>query len=132
MNTTHRIAINGSHRPRLAALLEAAQKRCTARTLDVSDVETILNNVDQRLDIPKCSLRGTLLYYSGAENFPSAYRYRPESTHFRAEHTGRCWVVTGASRHTCPDRYDNASLVLSPSAREALQRKHESFHVFSW
>lgn len=124
-----KIIINGNHADKLDAALTEVQNRCTDRTLTVSDVERILESASDKLSIPKASLNGTRLAYTGAEKFPSAYKYRPESTHFVAEHNGRFWVIVEIIRRTCPNRTDNASLHLSDSAKEALLRSFELFAI---
>ena len=124
-----KIIINGSHTEKLAAALDEVQARCTARTLTVADVESILEDATAKLPISKAAMKGTRLEYTGAEKFPSAYKYRPESTHIIAEHNGRYWVILDIDRYTCPNRNDNAGLRLSDSAKEALLRSLESFEI---
>ena len=124
-----RIVINGQHQQRLAAALESVQQKCAARTLGVGDIDHIIASVDSELRIPKKHIAGTKLYYSGAQKFPNAYRYQPMSTHVFAEHNGRHWVIKGIGRHSCPDRIDNITLVLSDSAKAALDKRFQSFRV---
>lgn len=118
-----KIIINGNHAEKLAAELYDVQKHCQARTLTVREIECILEETTQTLNISKKALKGTILTYTGAETFPSAYKYKPESTHFKAECNGRYWVVSEIFRDTCPNRCVNTGIELSDSAKEALTKR---------
>lgn len=124
-----RIIINGSHTEKLEAALEAEQHRCTARTLSVQDVERILDDITARTGISRAAMKGTKLHYTGGEKFPSAYKYRPDSTHFEAEHNGRYWCITFVHRTTCPNSHNNAELILSDSARAAILAGFDTFTI---
>ena len=124
-----KIIINGKHVNKLSVALEEVQARCKVRILNVNDIEEIISNVTSKLNIPKNALIGTKILYSGAEIFPSSYRYRPESTHFTAEFNGRNWVIIGISRGTCPDRYSNVTIMLSDSAKQAIVNKFNYIHI---
>lgn len=124
-----KIIINGNHTEKLAAALDTAQRRCTARTLTVHDVERVLEDTTARMGISRAAMNGTKLHYTGGEKFPLAYRYRPESTHFEAEHNGRYWCITFVYRTTCPNSYNNTKLILSDSARAAILSKLDCFTI---
>jgi hypothetical protein len=79
--------------------LDQVQKRCTARTIDASDVVRMTEEVEQRLNIPKCGLAGVKFsadYH--AQAFPNAYHGRPESTIILCEHNGTAWYLTDVRR----------------------------------
>lgn len=124
-----KIIINGHHVSKLATALDEAQAHSRARTLTTEDVEHILEKVTAEIGVSRSALTGTKLHYTGAEHFPSAYKYRPESTHFTAEHNGRAWVVTDIFRSTCPNRRANVSISLSQSAKTALVARMETIEV---
>lgn len=124
-----KIVVNGNHRNRLEEALTRVQRRCKARTLDVRDIEKILDDVNSELQIPKRHLKGTKLYYSGAQHFPSSYRYIPWGTHFLARHNGRNWVVERIVRGICPNRRGNVALTLSESAKTAVVHCFDCFYV---
>ena len=115
---------NESKKEALQMELDALQRKCSARTLDATDVIRILEKVEQDLDITKKALNGTKVHYDGSEHFPSAYKYKPECTHFLAEHNGKCWVVTNVYRGTCNNREKNTNITLSETAKEALLERH--------
>lgn len=127
-----KITINGKHREKLAAELEKLQHRCTARTLTVRGIESILSETERKLGVSKKALTGTVLTYSGAQTFPRAYKYQPESTHFTAEFNGRYWVILEICRDDCPNHHHDTTLQLSDGAKEALLERFGSFRSNSF
>lgn len=123
------LVINGNHTSHLATALMEVQRRCTARLLTVEKIESILDDADAHLNIPKNKMRGIVLEYTGAEHFPRCYKYPPESTWFTAEHNGRYWVIKHIARHACPNRLDNVSITLTEAAREAIISHAQYFRV---
>ena len=107
-------------RAEIRQALAAVQRGCTARTLTLERIEEVLQGVEDEIRVSKAALKGTQVWYTGAEQFPNAYRYSPQSTHFRAEYNGRGWVVTDIVRGTCPNRRSNTSVTLSDSAKDAV------------
>ena len=124
-----KIIINGNHREKLEAELDNVQSRCKVRCLTVEAIESILESVSEKLSIPKKAMNGVKLDYTGAEKFPSAYKHTPESTHFIAEHNGRYWVVIEIGRYICPNRINNASVILTDEAKAAILEKFNLFEV---
>ena len=124
-----KIIINGQHADKLAKELGKVQSNCKVRILTCENIEDILINVDIKLHIPKTAMKGVKLSYTGAENFPKSYKYTPESTHFTAEHNGRFWVVTSVDRKICPNRSGNVGLMLSDSAKIAILKNLDCFHI---
>lgn len=125
-----RIIIDDAHREEIAAVLEEVQHRCTARTLTAQRIIDICERVTEKANIPKSALKGSLLCYDGAEKFPSAYRFRPESTHFRAEYDGRAWRLISIIRDTCPNRStSNIYIAYSDSAKKALLDRFAEYNV---
>lgn len=124
-----KIIINGKHAEKLNTELEIVQKRSRVRTISGSEVVEILSDVTQKLQIPKSRMKNIEVFYSGAEHFPSSYKYIPESTHFKAVHNGRYWVVTNISRRPCPNRLNNIRLIMPDDARKAILKNHTDFRI---
>lgn len=125
-----RIIIDDAHRDEIDAALDEAQHRCTARALTAQRIIDICEHITEKANIPKSALKGTRVYYNGAEKFPSAYRYRPESTHFRAEYDGRAWRLLSIARDTCPNRStSNVYIAYSDSAKAALLDRFAEYNV---
>lgn len=92
--------ININATEKLQAALDEVQKRCTARTVTAKEIADVLNSIK----VPKKYLDGTKVFWDGAEPFPNAYKYRPESTHWWAENIKGKWYVLGIERNTCPNK----------------------------
>lgn len=92
--------INITNEMKLAEAIKQAEGRATARTITVDDIKRQL----EKIPVPKAKLDGTKVHYNGAEHFPNAYKYRPESTHFIAENIKGKWYITDIYRDTCPNR----------------------------
>ena len=120
ISTNRPILLNGKHDAELTAHLDAVQNRCTTRTITVQDIYSTLAEVEKNLAIPRCHLKGVTVYFSGAQHFPHSYRFVPISTHFKAIHNGRCWMLCGLSRHTCPNRQSNVQIEIPEATRNAL------------
>ena len=100
---------------KLNAAIREAEGKATARTITAKDVVRILD----RIKVPKNKLNGTVVRYDGAEHFPNAYKYRPESTHFVAENIKGKWYVMAVFRDTCPNRSTWDTMIsYSPEAKD--------------
>lgn len=98
----------------LAGIISAAEGRASVRRLDVADIMAAIDNV------PDCILKkhlpGCKIYCNPcAQEFPNAYGYRPESTHFTAERRARDWYLTNVYRDTCTS--SRGRLVLTDGAK---------------
>ena len=110
-----------SNREKLQAAIQEAEGRATARTITVDDIVRICKAAEAGLT--KKALDGTMLYYDGGQQFPNAYKHRPESTHFTAGMVKGKWYVFCIKRDTCPDRSYNCEILYSEDAREELIRR---------
>lgn len=111
------------------SLLKEVQGRATARTID--EPWTIINqttHIIKKLNIPKKAMAGVSVdvdYH--AQKFPSAYRFMPESTHFRIEfnNTGLPFL-TKVWRGKCTNnRY---AVSLTDEAKAAIIKKAETLY----
>ena len=85
---------------KLTETIAAAEGKAKVRTITANDIRNTL----EKIKVPKSKLNGTKVHYDGAEHFPRAYKYRPESTHWEAENIKGKWYVTNIFRSTCPNR----------------------------
>ena len=122
-----KIIINGNHAEKLTDALETVQARCSVRTLCADEVEKILETATRNLGVSKKAMVGTKLLYTGAQHFPSSYKYQADSTHFTAEHNGRHWVVTSVTRKACPNRQNDTHLTLSEVTKTALIERFANY-----
>lgn len=77
----------------------------------------------KELNIPKKEMEGVKIVYTGAEKFPNAYKYTPESTHFTATYHGGFWRLERVYRDKCPNRNSNICIVMTENAKEAIIRR---------
>lgn len=84
---------------KLAQILEDVQRRSKVRTIDVAAIIDSLVEIEDELDISKKAMEGITVHVDrNAQDFPSAYKYVPESTHFEAVYKNGSWRVTKVSR----------------------------------
>ena len=88
----------------LASMIEAAEGRATARTITPEDIAEALEQITERillLSTRKDATGTTVEADPNAQQFPNAYKYIPESTHFTAELKTAGWKVTKVFRSRC-------------------------------
>lgn len=110
--------INIQNTEKLSEAIKVAEGRATARTVKAEDIQYILHEIGE--GIPKAKLNGTKVYYDGARQFPSAYRYMPESTHWSAENVKGRWYITEIKRSYCPNRINNTHIAYSEEAKQRI------------
>lgn len=110
--------INIDNTEKLNIAIKEAEGRATARTITAEQIQYILHEVSEGITKPR--LHGTKVVYDGAQHFPSAYRHRPDSTHWAAENIKGKWYVTQIWRGTCPNRLKNTRIDYSEEAKEAI------------
>ena len=99
--------------------ISEAEGKARVRTITPIDIIVRLEQIEERLDIPKSRMKGvTVTVNDSAQKFPSAYKYTPESTYFTAEHNGKNWKLTRIWRDRCTNSV--ASITLSDTAKEAI------------
>ena len=117
------IIADQKHIEKIREALDEVQGKATARTLTAEKILSILDSITKKLGIPKTSMEGVSVFYTGAETFPNAYKYTPYSTHFRAAYRNRHWVIVSIERNICPNREDNAYVALTDAAKDALEKR---------
>jgi len=82
----------------LTAEIKKAEGRATARTITAENLVETLIEIENRLGITKKSMEGIRVVVDyNAQTFPSAYKYRPESTFFVAVYN-KGWKLTDIRR----------------------------------
>ena len=113
---------------KINAALEDVQNRCSARTVDAADVAKICERVEERLGISKRAMDGiTVVADCHAQQFPSAYRYTPESTHVYLMYRRGAWYMTDARRESCWSPTVGVRVNLTDAAREAIVQRCVTF-----
>lgn len=101
--------------------IRAAEGRATARTITPEEVVSALDIVERKLDLPKKHLDGVTVdidYH--AQDFPRAYKYTPESTHFCAVYKRGSWRVIDIYRATTRRASQAYKVDLTDAAKEAI------------
>ena len=87
---------------KLKQMIDDGNGKATTRTIDLDDILTAARRIENALNIPKKYLEG--LVYSvdmNAQDFPRAYNYVPESTHFTLTYKNGTWRVSDIVRGQC-------------------------------
>ena len=121
--------INIDNTVKLTEAIKTAEGKATARTIKATQIVSTLREIEK--GIAKKKMSGTRVHYTGAEHFPNAYKYRPESTHWIAENINGKWYVVDIYRDTCPNRSTwNTEITYSETAKQAILEN--AAHVFSF
>lgn len=110
--------INIDNTEKLTVAIKEAEGKATARTITPKMIQHVLYEVGD--GITKAKLHGTTVHYDGGEHFANAYKYRPESTHWKAENIKGKWYITDIYRDTCPNRVNNTHIKYSEEAKAAI------------
>lgn len=101
------MAVKISNMGKLETMIREAEGRASARLLTVEDIVDALEAVEQRLLLvsTKTDALGTSVEVDvNHQDFPRAYKYTPESTHFCAKLQSNGWKVYMIQRDTCWSR----------------------------
>ena len=112
--------ISDLHRANLENELKVVQTRCTARTINTERIIDCIVKAEKYLrELSTVSdMIGTKIFADiNAQDFPSAYKYIPESTHFTAERTKAGWKVTDISRDRTRARSRRVEINFTPETK---------------
>ena len=105
----------------LSAAIKEAEGRATARTISANDIVSRLKEIEKGLNIPKKNMNGVSVDVDeNAQDFPRAYKYTPESTHFYATFKGGAWIITGIERARCKRDSQKITITLTEEAKAAI------------
>lgn len=115
------IIINKTNKMRIEAIITEAQGRARERLLTFADIVKATEKIEKKLGITKKSLEGTIADIDiHAQDFPRAYKYRAESTHFSAEYRGGKWRLNSVIRYYTRGRLHTYQIKLSDTAKAAI------------
>lgn len=102
--------------------IRAAEGRATARTITPEEVVSALYMITEKLGfLPRKYMEGVAVdidYH--AQDFPHAYKYTPESTHFCAVYKRGSWRVIDIYRATTRRASQAYRVDLTDAAKEAI------------
>lgn len=125
------VIINEKNSEKIMSAFKAEQGRATVRTIDkFSELVRITESINERLHpMSKKAMDGTKAFYDFRQHFPSAYKYRPESTQFQLEYKSGNWRIDleSINRYTCPNvnTTKEYTLTLSESAKAEILKRFE-------
>lgn len=115
------IIIDRAHMDMLQNTIDTAQRRARVRTICAADITDTCEGVQKKLDIPQTALEGVKITVDlHAQNFPSAYNGRPESTLFQAIFSGRKWRLINVFRADTRRKGHSVNIALTDKARAAV------------
>ena len=124
-------SLEKEYKEKLTALqtaLDTVQKWSRVRTISTWVIIESLETIEKRLGISKKAMEGIKVRVdANAQNFPGAYRGRPESTWFSAEYRKGSWRITSIGRNDTARAGNGCNIFLTDGAREALLTKYEHF-----
>lgn len=128
MKGAENIIIKDENRDRIEAELEKVQGKCRERLITYKGICDVLKEVENELAIPKKALKGVRVDIDwNAQHFAKAYKYTPESTQFRAVHTGTAWKLTYVVRCACRVPSKGHLVTLTDEAKAAIIKRMECF-----
>lgn len=124
------IIITASNASKIKAEIDAVQKQCRARTIDVADIISYTDLITQRMGVPLAHLEGCEFRVdTHAQHFPNAYRGMPESTQFTLLYKSRKWRLTGVFREQCHNGLMTVWCKLTPEAEMAIVKKYSQLSL---
>lgn len=99
---TTAVIIKQENESKIQQMIDDAQGRATARVIDINDILNATVKIEAVLNVPKKYLEG--IVYSvdmNAQDFPNAYKYVPDSTHFVLTYIKGSWRVSDIARCAC-------------------------------
>lgn len=120
--------VKDSNRTKIEAIIKAAEGRATARTIDFPDIERCLAELEKSLGICKKAMIGiTANVDPKAQDFPNAYKYTPESTHFTVVRKASGWDLVSVDRDVTRRYNHRFHVTLTDEAKEAIIKTKMAF-----
>lgn len=116
---------NDNNKERIKIEIDEAQKRARVRTIDIKTIQYIIDGIEKHLGVKKKALEGVRFSVDWhAQNFPSAYRYTPESTIVSGIYKKGKWRITDISRGTTHGENERYRLYLPDATKDAIIRNY--------
>lgn len=123
------IIINETNKAKIETAIQEAEGRATMRTISYNGIVRATQRIEQKLGVPKKYLEGVRFDVDfHAQNFPNAYKYRAESTHFVVEYSKGKWRVVSIERaYTRTAGHDFVCLTMPEETKRAIVEKMMNF-----
>lgn len=110
----------------VTSALESVQARCTARTITAQDIAQAIEEIEDRLNLisTKTDSIGTIADVDiNAQDFPTAYKYTPESTQITLERKSSGWVLKYIERNRCKSPANRIVLTLTEATKAHMAER---------
>ena len=96
------IKITEANWEKINTAIQEAEGRATVRTIDSKDVLNAIREIEKYFGLSKKMMVGVWISVDlNAQEFPKAYKYTPESTHFDVLRKDSGWYLMDVSRERC-------------------------------
>ena len=113
---------------KIEKIIKEAEGRATARTIDYGSMSMAIDRLEESLGIPKKHMIGIVADIDvNAQDFPRAYKYTPESTHFRVIRKQSGWDLERVYRDRTRRYNHEFHVTLTEQAKEAIIESKSSF-----
>lgn len=125
------IIIKKENLPQIEEAIRIAEGRASVRQISAETILNVADGITKRLDIPKKSMIGIKVYADpNAQQFPRAYKYNPESTHFEMEYKSSGWNLVYVSRNTTKAPSKAYCIVFTEEAKKALVERNMNLGIY--
>lgn len=115
------IIVNERNKDRIASALDEVQKRSRTRTISVDCIYQFCAKANVAYGIHKKDLEGSSFDVDWeAQDFPNAYKYIPESTHFVVVYEKKHFLLVEVRRDTTRGRERAIEASLSDETKKAI------------
>lgn len=120
--------IKETNKAKIENAITAAEGRATARTITWKDIVYSLERLEKSLGIHKKDMIGiTADIDYNAQDFPRAYKYTPESTHFKVTRKSGGWDLLSVYRDTTRRDGHKFHVTLTDAAKQAIIETKTAF-----
>lgn len=120
--------VKEANKEKINAMVKKAEGRSTARTIDFDTIVRDVRRLESVLDIPKKHMIGIKVDVdSNAQDFPNAYKYRPESTHYIITRKAAGWDISDIDRGTTRRANKRFLVLLTEDAEKAILESKRCF-----
>ena len=120
--------VNGKNKAKISKMIREAEGKASARTITYEDILNDIKWIEAEIAIPQKSMIGVSVDVDHhAQNFPSAYRYIPMSTHYTITKKPSGWDLMSVDRETTRREGHRFSVTLTESAKTAIIKRLSDF-----
>lgn len=113
---------------KLNAIIASEEGRAKERRIDARMVCEAIEQIEDRLSLPKKRMEGIIAEVDmNAQDFPSAYKWKAQSTRLRMEYRNGSWRILSIYRDDCRREKARYLLNLTEDARQAILERHTVF-----